>query len=434
MVDRIKRGLAVLLIVISLSLLFLPLFQLHAAGRVYLPTGLRIIVSALAYNQLIIHFPPMLRIMTAVMLIGLAGALVLALLKKTGLAAAASATAAAAAVLVQVMSAELTTIVKNLGLGKATMEVRSPLQLLLWFSLLASILLAWSEGAERLARSIFRIFSFVSVASVATLSIYMLFAGLPAIIEIGPVNFLLSSVWKPINAVNPQFGILNMILATLAATIGSIIIGVPLGLLTAVFLAELAPRRVATLVRPAVQLLAGIPSVIYGFFGLQMLVPLVQKVFKLPTGSTLFSAIIILAIMIMPTIVSTAETGLRAVPAGYREASLAVGATQIETIFRVVVPAARSSILSGVILGVGRSVGETMAVIMVAGNMPNVPALFGTVRPLTVGIALEMSYATGLHRSSLFAIGLVLFVFIMLINLTFSWISRKGVQMDGQNE
>jgi len=288
------------------------------------------------------------------------------------------------------------------------------------------------NASDLIARSAFLASAVISVASVLMIALYMLIAGLPAISEIGPLEFLMGTVWKP-TASEPAFGILAMMLTTLAATAGAILLGVPIGLLTAVFLAELAPGRLASLIRPAVELLAGIPSVIYGFFGLQLIVPLVQDIFNIPSGATLFAAILILAVMVLPTIISTAETGLRAVPAAYREASLAIGATRIDTIFKVMLPAARSAILSGVILGVGRAIGETMAVIMVAGNVVNLPALFKSVRPMTVGIALEMSYASGLHQQALFAIGLVLFIFIILVNLIFSWISRKGVQMDGKN-
>ena len=210
-------------------------------------------------------------------------------------------------------------------------------------------------------------------------------------------------------------------------------IGVPVGILTAVFLSETASPRLAMLVRPAVELLAGIPSVIYGFFGMLVVVPVIRNMFPEHTiGDSLLAVILILAVMILPTIVSVTETSLRAVPRAYREASLALGATQTETIFKVTLPAAKSGILAGVILGVGRAIGETMAVIMVAGNVANMPSLLGTVRLLTTGIAMEMSYASGLHREALFAIGLVLFVFIMIVNLLFNYISKKGVQIHAE--
>ena len=336
------------------------------------------------------------------------------------------------AILAILSASSLEAPLKAIGATQAGLTIQAGYILLLILPFLAALLLLLSRGGEALARSLFLAGAAVSVASVLMITLYMLIAGLPAIIEIGPLNFLFGTVWKPTASADPQFGILPMMLTTLTATVGAILIGVPIGLLTAVFLAEIAPARLARLIRPAVELLAGIPSVIYGFFGLQLLVPVVQRIFNLPSGATMFSAILILAVMILPTIVSTAETGLRAVPGAYREASLAIGATRIETIFKVMIPAARSAILSGVILGVGRAIGETMAVIMVAGNVVSLPALFGPVRPMTVGIALEMSYASGLHQQALFAIGLILFAFIMLVNLAFSWLSRQGVQMDAQ--
>ena len=206
----------------------------------------------------------------------------------------------------------------------------------------------------------------------------------------------------------------------------------PVGILTAVFLSETAPRRVAGVVRPAVQLLAGIPSVIYGFFGMLVLLPAIRAIFPGSVGESLLAVILILAIMVLPTIVSVSETALRAVPVSYREAAMALGTTPTKTIFKVTVPAAKSGILAGVILGVGRAIGETMAVIMVAGNVANMPHLLGTVKLLTTGIAMEMSYSTGLHRQALFAIGLVLFIFIMIVNIAFTAISKRGVQMDAK--
>ena len=283
---------------------------------------------------------------------------------------------------------------------------------------------------ERLAQSLFMVSALISIAVVFMITAYLLALGLPAILKIGPLNFLFGTVWQPTHSTAPQFGIFNMILASILGTLGAVLLGVPIGIFTAIFLAEIAPKWLRSVVRPAVELLAGIPSVIYGFFALQLLVPAVQKLFKLPSGATLLSAMIVLAIMILPTIVTTAETGLRAVPALYKEASLALGASHIRTIFKVLLPAARATVLSGVILGVGRAIGETMAIIMVAGGMAKSPELLGSVRPLTVGIVMEMSYAAGLHRESLFAIGLVLFIFIMLVNISFTKLSKQGVQMD----
>ena len=246
--------------------------------------------------------------------------------------------------------------------------------------------------------------------------------------EIGVFKFLFGTTW---DASTNQFGILPLILASICGTVGAIIIGVPIGILTAVFLTEIARPRVAKIIHPAIELLAGIPSVVYGFFGMLVIVPAIRAMFPGQTiGDSLLAAIIILAIMVIPTIVNVTENALRAVPKSYREASLGLGATPIRAIFKVTIPAARSGILSGVILGVGRAIGETMAVIMVAGNVANMPTLLGTTRFLTTGIAMEMSYASGLHRQALFAIGLVLFIFIMIVNISFTIISRKGAKVN----
>ena len=251
---------------------------------------------------------------------------------------------------------------------------------------------------------------------------------IPAMAEIGVFKFLFGTTW---DASTNQFGILPLILASICGTVGAIIIGVPIGILTAVFLTEIARPRVAKIIHPAIELLAGIPSVVYGFFGMLVIVPAIRAMFPGQTiGDSLLAAIIILAIMVIPTIVNVTENALRAVPKSYREASLGLGATPIRTIFKVTIPAARSGILSGVILGVGRAIGETMAVIMVAGNVANMPTLLGTTRFLTTGIAMEMSYASGLHRQALFAIGLVLFIFIMIVNISFTIISRKGAKVN----
>ena len=248
--------------------------------------------------------------------------------------------------------------------------------------------------------------------------------------EIGVFKFLFGTTW---DASTNQFGILPLILASICGTVGAIIIGVPIGILTAVFLTEIARPRVAKIIHPAIELLAGIPSVVYGFFGMLVIVPAIRAMFPGQTiGDSLLAAIIILAIMVIPTIVNVTENALRAVPKSYREASLGLGATPIRTIFKVTIPAARSGILSGVILGVGRAIGETMAVIMVAGNVANMPTLLGTTRFLTTGIAMEMSYASGLHRQALFAIGLVLFIFIMIVNISFTIISRKGAKVNAK--
>jgi len=283
---------------------------------------------------------------------------------------------------------------------------------------------------ERVMNVIFVICGMISIVAVVGISVYMIISGLPAIKEIGLKEFLLGQVWKS-TASEPLFGILPFILSSIFATFGAILIGVPIGLLMSVFLSKIASPKLAAAVRPAVELLAGIPSVVYGLVGMIVLTPLIMDVFGVKSGSTLFAAIIVLAIMILPSIVSVSENALNSVPKKYEEASLALGATKIETIFRVSVPAAKSGITAGIVLGIGRAIGEAMAVMMVAGNVANMPKLFGSVRLLTTAIASEMSYAGGLQKQALFSIGLVLFVFIMIINVVLNTL-LKGGQRDAR--
>ncbi|MBC8570664.1 phosphate ABC transporter permease subunit PstC [Zongyangia hominis] len=283
------------------------------------------------------------------------------------------------------------------------------------------------KAVETVFEIIFILCALVAVISVVIITAYMIFSGGPAIGKIGVKEFLFGEVWAP-TAADPQFGILSMILASIYGTFGAILLGVPIGLLTSVFIAEIAPKKMRGALRAAVELLAGIPSVIYGLIGMIVVVPLVAKIFGLALGMCLFSAILILAVMVLPTIVNISETSLKAVPRELTEASLALGATQVQTIFKVQIPAARSGIMTGVVLGIGRAVGETMAVIMVAGNVVNRPELFGSVRLMTTGIVQEMSYSSGLHREALFAIGLVLFVFIMVLNLILNAVLKKGAE------
>ena len=273
------------------------------------------------------------------------------------------------------------------------------------------------DVAEFTVHAIFFLCGFLAVACVLFISVYLVISGLPAIAEIGLVDFLFGATWS---AEQEQFGILPFILTSLAGTAGAILIGVPVGVLTAMFLAKVANNKVAAVIRSAVSLLAGIPSVVYGLVGMVVLVPAIQRTFGLASGACLLAAIVVLAIMILPSIINVAETALRAVPKEYEEASLALGATHMETIFRVSLPAARSGVATAVVLGVGRAIGEAMAIIMVSGNVPNLPgSLFSSVRFLTTAIASEMNYATvgSLWRDALFSIGLVLFLFIMLINV-----------------
>ena len=268
---------------------------------------------------------------------------------------------------------------------------------------------------------------FIAIAFVLFISIYLIVSGIPAIREIGLVDFLFGTEWAS-TASEPKFGILPFILTSVYGTCGAILIGVPIGFMTAVFLSKVASPRLVSIVRPAVDLLAGIPSVVYGLIGMMVLVPAVRVVFNLPDGASLFCAIIVLAVMILPSIISVSETALNAVPKEYEEASLALGATHIETVFRVSVPAASSGIAAAVVLGIGRAIGEAMAIIMVAGNVANMPGLFTSVRFLTTAIASEMSYASygSLQRNALYSIGLVLFLFIMLINVLLNvFIKRK---------
>ncbi len=277
---------------------------------------------------------------------------------------------------------------------------------------------------ERIMNAIFLICGFVSIACVLFITVYMVVSGLPAILEIGFTEFFLGEVWKS-TASEPLFGILPFILTSFWGTFGAILIGVPVGLLTAIFLSKIVKGRVANCIRPAIQLLAGIPSVVYGLIGMMVLVPAVQKAFTLPSGTTLFSAIIVLAVMILPSIITVSETALLAVPKEYEEASLALGANQIETVFRVSVPAAKSGIVAGIVLGVGRAIGEAMAVMMVAGNVANMPGIFTSVRFLTTAVAREMSYASGLQEHALFSIALVLYCFIMIINALLNYFLKK---------
>ena len=265
---------------------------------------------------------------------------------------------------------------------------------------------------------------FIAIVFVLFISVYLIISGIPAIREIGLIDFLFGTEWAS-TAAEPKFGILPFILTSIYGTAGAIVLGVPVGFMTAVFLAKVAPPRLAAVVRPAVDLLAGIPSVVYGLIGMMVLVPAVRVAFHLPDGASLFCAIIVLAVMILPSIISVSETALKAVPKEYEEASLALGATHIETVFRVSVPAASSGIAASIVLGIGRAIGEAMAVIMVAGNVANMPSLFSSVRFLTTAVASEMSYASGLQRQALFSIALVLFLFIMLINVVLNTLLKR---------
>ena len=278
---------------------------------------------------------------------------------------------------------------------------------------------------ESVMQMIFFICGFIAIAFVLVITIYLIISGLPAIREIGLVNFLFGEEWAS-TAEEPKFGILPMILTSIYGTAGAIVIGVPIGFLMAVFLSKVANRKAAAVIREVVDLLAGIPSVVYGLVGMMVLLPAIREFFDLPAGDSLLAAMVVLAIMILPSIISVSETALDAVPREYEEASLALGATEIETYFRVSAPAAKSGIAAAVVLGVGRAIGEAMAILMVAGNVANMPSLLSSVKFLTTAIAGEMSYADGLHRQALFSIGLVLFLFIMLINAALNLFLKRG--------
>lgn len=279
----------------------------------------------------------------------------------------------------------------------------------------------WLEKAMNL---LFLVCGLLTILFVILITIFLVISGIPAIRNIGLGDFLFGKTWASAS-VEPSYGILPFIMTSVYGTGGAILIGVPVGLLCAIFLAKIAPKKMGSIVRNVVDLLAGIPSVVYGLVGMIIIVPCVREIFHLPDGANLFSAIIVLAIMILPSVISVSETAIKAVPKEYEEASLALGATKTETVFKVVVPAAKSGIVTAVVLGIGRASGEAMAVMMVAGNVANMPELFGSVRFLTTAVASEMSYSSGLQRQALFSIALVLFLFIMAINLILNIVIKK---------
>ena len=273
---------------------------------------------------------------------------------------------------------------------------------------------------EKIIHGIFLLLGLITVSFVLIITIYLVISGIPAIREIGLKDFLFGKTWAS-TAAEPKFGILPFILSSVYGAAGAIVLGVPVGFLSAVYLSKVANPKIKAVVEEAVSLLAGIPSVVYGLVGMMVLVPGIRKIFHVPDGASLLAAIIVLAIMILPSIIKVSITALDAVPIEYEDASLALGATKIETFFRVSVPAAKSGIAAAVVLGVGRAIGEAMAVMMVSGNAPNMPELFQSVRFLTTAVASEMSYSGGLQRQALFSIALVLFLFIMLINATLNF-------------
>lgn len=288
---------------------------------------------------------------------------------------------------------------------------------------------------ESVAQGIFTVCASFAILAVASITLYMIISGTPAIFKVGLKEILFGTVWKP-TAAEPKFGILYVILTSIVGTAMAILIGVPVGILTAVFLAEVADKRVARIVKPAVELLAGIPSVIYGLLGIYLLNPLMYKLelwvfadsktHQFTGGANLLSAVLVLAIMILPTVINISETSIKAVHPSIKAASLALGASHVQTIFKSILPAAKSGIVTAVVLGVGRAIGEAMAITLVSGSSVNMPLPFHSVRFLTTAIVSEMGYSQGTHRQMLFTIGLVLFVFIMLINIVLTKILKKG--------
>ena len=278
---------------------------------------------------------------------------------------------------------------------------------------------------EAVVHGIFLLLGLITVGCVLLITVYLIISGIPAIRQIGLVPFLTGKVWSSTSA-EPQYGILPFILTSIYGTAGAIVLGVPVGFLTAVYLSKVAPKKIRTVLEAAVSLLAGIPSVVYGLVGMLVLVPAIRRTFHLPDGASLFAAILVLAVMILPSIIKVSVTALEAVPREYEDASLALGATPIETYFRVSVPAAKSGIAAAVVLGVGRAIGEAMAVMMVSGNAPNMPgSIFESVRFLTTAVASEMSYSSGLQRQALFSIALVLYLFILLINASLNFFLKR---------
>lgn len=281
---------------------------------------------------------------------------------------------------------------------------------------------------ENIMQGIFLILGLIAVGFVLLISFYLIISGIPAILEIGLFKFLFSKTWAPTSP-EQSFGILPFILTSIYGTAGAILIGLPIGFFSAVYLSKFASKKIKLIAESAVNLLAGIPSVVYGLVGMLVLVPLIKNIFSLPDGASLLAAILVLSVMVLPSIIKVSINALEAVPKEYEYASRALGATETETVFKVSVKAAKSGISTAVVLGVGRAIGEAMAVIMVSGNAANMPSLFQSVRFLTTAVASEMAYSSGLHREALFSIALVLFLFIMLINITLNFFikrDRKG--------
>ncbi|HIF9467795.1 TPA: phosphate ABC transporter permease subunit PstC [Photobacterium damselae] len=303
------------------------------------------------------------------------------------------------------------TIANNIENTATTMTVLKPKKSVDW--------------RELFFKNLFLLSAAIGILSLVTIGYFIFREGFAAFAHSGVTGIVFGQDWLP----PALYGIAPMIVASLASTFGAVLIGVPIALLTAVFIAEVAPKPVANIVRPMIELLAGIPSVVYGFFGLVIIVPMIQDLFNVPAGNSILAGIIVLAIMILPTVIAVSETSIRAVPRTYKEGSLALGASHMFTIFRLLIPAARSGIMTGVILGIARALGETMAIIMVMGNSPAMPrGVLDSARTLTANIAIEMSYATGIHASALYATGIVLLVFIMILNASLLYLNAKDAR------
>ena len=427
---KIKKSIPVILGIIYLLSYFFPYVKYEFAGYLFKASSLDLLTSrGLAVENSVIIIPIIIKLSLITGLISTILAISCTIYNKNIASVFLYIISSLCPLIILLSSNNIQSSVMSLGISSINIKYLTSFILSIIIGLISAIFTISINGTEKLAEIIFLVFSCVSIGAVIIITVYMFVAGIPAISEIGLLQFLFGTHWEPFNN---QYGILYLIISSIIATLGAILIGVPIGLLTASYLSEIASRRLANIIRPAVQLLAGIPSVVYGFFGMLIIVPAIRNIFPSSLGDSLLAVIIILSIMVLPTIISTSETSLRAVPNTYREAALSLGTTPTKTIFKVTIPAAKSGILSGVILGVGRAIGETMAVIMVAGNVVNMPSLLKTVRLLTTGIVLEMSYSSGIHRQALFAIGLILFIFIMIVNISFTAISKRGVNMNGK--
>lgn len=278
------------------------------------------------------------------------------------------------------------------------------------------------DWKERIFHALFLGSAIIGIVSLALIAYFIFTESIPAFQQVGVSGIVLGDRWLP----PALYGVYTMIVASVVSTFGAVVIGVPIGILTAIFIAEIAPPKLANIIRPAVELLAGIPSVVYGFFGLVIIVPLIQQIFDVPAGNTILAGMVVLGVMILPTVITVSETSIRAVPKVYKEGSLALGASKTYTIFKILLPAARSGIMTAVILGIARALGETMAIIMVMGNAPAMPSgILDSARTLTANIAIEMSYASGIHANALYATGVVLLAFIMILNAALLYLNRQ---------